>query len=290
MIVGAGVSLAVKRFGAGTPVVLVHGSAGGLDSWDPVLPFLESRYEVWVYARRGYAPSGRGASPKTFADDVADLAAVLGAVGSPAHVVGGSYGAVAGLHAAGLPGVLSLSLFEPPLFAAGPDLVPVLAGYRELVAAGKLTKASLLFAEKVARVPAAMLAALAAETAATETATTTDKGEQGTKAPRPTSETVRDSGTAAASEEAAAEAIGCLHDLEAMAADSLDLRRWSTVSLPTLLLQGGETWEPMPSTMDALAAALPRLTRVTLPGQAHFATHTAPGLFAAALLDFLAAH
>src|SRR3954452_16940663 len=36
-----GTALAVRRTGSGTPVVLVHGSAGGLDSWDPVLPFLD---------------------------------------------------------------------------------------------------------------------------------------------------------------------------------------------------------------------------------------------------------
>jgi pimeloyl-ACP methyl ester carboxylesterase len=83
------------------------------------------------------------------------------------------------------------------------------------------------------------------------------------------------------------EAIGCLHDLEAMAADDPDLSRWAAISLPTLIMQGGETWSPMPATMDALAKAMPAATRVTLPGQSHFATHTAPELFAAELAKFL---
>jgi pimeloyl-ACP methyl ester carboxylesterase len=39
--------------------------------------------------------------------------------------------------------------------------------------------------------------------------------------------------------------------------------------------------------MDALSAALPQADSVTLPGQSHFATHTAPGLFAEALRAFL---
>jgi len=93
-----GTTLVVRRTGDGEPVVLVHGSAGSLDSWDPVLPFLAG-FEVWVHARRGYPPS-RPARDKTFADDVADLGAVLAAVGEQPHLVGGSYGGTVALHAA----------------------------------------------------------------------------------------------------------------------------------------------------------------------------------------------
>jgi pimeloyl-ACP methyl ester carboxylesterase len=86
------------------------------------------------------------------------------------------------------------------------------------------------------------------------------------------------------------EAVGYLHDLEAMTADSADVGRWSGIDRPVLLLQGGETWTPMPATMDALAAALPSAARTVLPGQSHFATHTAPDLFAEALSRFLLEH
>jgi pimeloyl-ACP methyl ester carboxylesterase len=74
-----------------------------------------------------------------------------------------------------------------------------------------------------------------------------------------------------------------------MVADSEDVGRWSAVDLPTLLLQGADTWEPMPATMDRLAAALPRVQRVVWPGQMHFATSTAPDLVAGPLHRFLAA-
>jgi hypothetical protein len=43
----------------------------------------------------------------------------------------------------------------------------------------------------------------------------------------------------------------------------------------------------MPATMDSLAAALPCVTRAVLAGQAHFATHTAPALFATTITEFL---
>jgi pimeloyl-ACP methyl ester carboxylesterase len=257
-----GTSLAVRRAGRGAPVVLVHGSAGGLDSWDPVLPLLADEFEAWVYARRGYPSSGPCRQEKTFADDVTDLEAVLGAVGGPAHVVGASYGATVALHAArsGLSGVRSVAVFEPPLFAAGAELKEVLDRYRALLAAGDLAAATRLFAGQVARVPAEILDALARA-----------GGEP-------------DAGRATA------EALGCLHDLEAMASDELDLGRWTRIGIPVLLMQGSDTWAPMPASMDALADALPGAGRAVLTGQAHFATHTAPALFAETLRTFLRTH
>ena len=246
-----GTKLVTRRRGHGPAVVLVHGSSGGLHSWDPIVPLLEDTYELWVYARRGYAPSDSCIRPKSYADDVTDLRAVIAATGGPAHVVGGSYGATVALHAALDPGAIDrVALFEPPLFTDG--VTDVLGPYRELLEAGDLAAAQRLFAERVARVPAAILAAL---------------GDAPVGA--------RD------------ELVGCLHDLEAMAADSGDLGRWAAVGLPTLILRGGETWAPMPATMDALAEVMPSAEQVTLAGQSHFATHTAPEVFAAELTRFL---
>jgi pimeloyl-ACP methyl ester carboxylesterase len=148
-----GAVLAVRRAGRGEPVILVHGSAGGLDSWDPVLPMITPAFEAWVYARRGYPPSGSVASPKLFAHDVADLSAVIAAAGGSAHVIGASYGASVVLHALldGLAGIRSAVLFEPPLYAAGSALEPVLAEYSHLIEVGDAPGAARHFAEKVAR-------------------------------------------------------------------------------------------------------------------------------------------
>src|SRR4051794_41914228 len=82
----------MRRYGSGTQLVLVHPSSGGLDSFAPIVPLLEG-FELWAYARRGYAPSGSCERPKTFADDVADLQAVLDAAGGQAGVLGAAYGA-----------------------------------------------------------------------------------------------------------------------------------------------------------------------------------------------------
>jgi pimeloyl-ACP methyl ester carboxylesterase len=251
---GDGTRLAVRRLGAGIPVVLLHGSGGGLHSWRAVADLLADRYELWLVCRRGYAPSDVPAGPNSFAAEVADVRAVLDAAGAPAHLAGSSYGATLALHAAGIDGVRSLSLYEPPLFAAGPRLAPVLAAYRELLAAGHVTAATLLFLREVARVPEALLAAL------------------GGGQPDPVG------------------AVGSRSDLEAMTADDGDIARWSAVSRPALIMQGADTWEPMPATIDRLAAALPTAERVVWAGQAHFATSTAPGLVAATLRRFLAEH
>jgi pimeloyl-ACP methyl ester carboxylesterase len=85
-------------------------------------------------------------------------------------------------------------------------------------------------------------------------------------------------------------AIGTLHDLEALAEDTLDPRRWGHLTVPVLLMRGADTWEPMPSTMRALAAALGDPERVIWPGQTHFATATAPALVADTLRGFFTRH
>jgi pimeloyl-ACP methyl ester carboxylesterase len=258
-----GTQLIARRTGQGVPVVLVHGSAGGLGSWDPVTPLLGDEFELWVYARRGYAPSGSCRRPKTYADDVADLQAVLTAAGGSAHLVGASYGGTVALHAARAhqAAIRSVALFEPPLFAAGPELAAALGRFRDLLNAGDVVSATRLFAEKVSRVPASIIAALAGA----------GTGPQ----------------DAAQQAAATAEAIGCLHDLEAMAADAPDVQRWAGIDVPVLLMQGSDTWAPMPATMEALAGVLPGVTRAVFAGQSHFATHTAPGMVAETLYRFL---
>jgi pimeloyl-ACP methyl ester carboxylesterase len=259
-----GTRLVARRTGDGIPIVMVHGSAGGLDSWDDIANLLADEFEVWVYARRGYPPSDEGQGPKTFADDVADAVAVASAVNGVPHLAGVSYGATTALHAAQHDAARfrSLAIFEPPLFAAGQKLIPVLAEYRGLVQEDRYGAAARLFAEQVAQVPAALLGP------------SPDPDADGTQTPGQ-----------------AGEATGCLHDLEAMAADETDIHRWAAIDVPVLLMQGEQTWAPMPATMDALMAALPATTtRVVFKGESHFATHTAPGLFAETLRRFLHRH
>lgn len=254
-----GTRLVVRRVGAGDPVVLVHGSGGGLHSWAGVAPLLEEDFEVWMPARRGYGPSDVPPGPKSFEAEIADVLAVIEAAGRPAHLVGASYGALLALHtAAKAPGsVRSLAIFEPPLFATGEAIGPLLERYR---AAFERDDAAGMFAvlNEVTRVPAEIVAAVAAAA--------------GDRKPDPVEER--------------RSAVGWLHDLEALAGDSPDPKRWAALTVSTLLMSGAQTWEPMPSTMDALAGAIPGVRRVVWAGQSHFVTATAPGLVADALREF----
>lgn len=260
-----GTRLVVERVGSGDPVVLLHGSGGGLHSWVTVADQLAGDYELWMPARRGYGPSEVPGGVKSFSDDTADASAVIeaasGTSGAPVHLVGASYGATLALHTAKAhPRRLrSLAVFEAPLFAAGAEIVPLLDRYR---AAFERDDAQAMVAvlNEVTRVPAEIVAAFAAAA--------------GDRTPDPV--------------EARRSAIGWLHDLEALAADSTDIDRWSGVTVPTLLMRGADTWEPMPTTMNRLATAIPHARQVVWPGQSHFVTMTAPGLVADALRRFFA--
>ena len=269
-----GTRLAVRRMGSGESMVLLHGSGGGLHSWQAVADDLAGDYEVWLVARRGFGPSDVPDGANSFPAEIEDVRAILARArtesGRDAVLVGASSGATLGLHTALADpgGIRALCLYEPPLFAAGPGLVPALQQYERLVAGGDLAGAAVVFAQQVARVPAPLLAALAA-------ADDADDAE------------ASDDADASDSVEAARSAIGSLHDLQAMAADSEDIARWSGVRVPTLLMQGADSWDPLPATMDALAAVLPNVERAIWDGQMHFATMTAPGLVAATIRRFV---
>ena len=266
-----GTPIRYLRFGTGSPVVLVHGSGGGLHSWQPVAELLRDRFELWLPARRGYAPSGRGAAPKHFSDEVRDLAVLIDLIGRPAHLVGMSYGATVALHAAaaGLP-VRSLALWEPPLYAAGSELAPVLDRFVELTTNGRAEEAARLLALEVARVPVALFDLL------TEAQPSDHTEQSAVDAAAPP-------GTGPGDDDS----YGWSRDLESMIADTTYLDRWSAVTVSTLLLLGSDTWEPMPDTVERLATVLPHATLEILPHQTHFAPSTAPELVAETLAKYL---
>lgn len=78
-----GTDLYVKDWGAGRPVVLIHGWPLSADSWDPqALALAEAGFRVISYDRRGFSRSDQpwtGYDYDTFADDLADVLHEAGA-------------------------------------------------------------------------------------------------------------------------------------------------------------------------------------------------------------------
>jgi pimeloyl-ACP methyl ester carboxylesterase len=133
-----GTALAYREQGEGEPVVLVHGSASDLRSWEQQLPAIATRYRAIAYSRR-YARPNQDIEPGLedqmllHVDDLAALLRLLDA--TPAHLVGHSWGAFICLETAIRHPELvrSLVLAEPPvlpLFISTPprarELLPLL--------------------------------------------------------------------------------------------------------------------------------------------------------------------
>ncbi len=160
-----GILLRYEVEGSGEPLVFVHGSWGDHHNWDAVVPLLTDSFQVVSYDRRGHSDSESPAGQGSVYDDVADLAALIEHVGSPAHVVGNSFGASIALRlAARNPELVrTVAAHEPPLImllADDPAAAPVLDAVGQrigvvvgLLSAGQHAQAAEQFVEQVALGP-----------------------------------------------------------------------------------------------------------------------------------------
>ncbi|CAN5669300.1 hypothetical protein BH09ACT7_BH09ACT7_31170 [soil metagenome] len=94
----AGIDLVVRVQGDGDPVVFLHGSGGGLQSWAEIAAALAPDFLTRLVARRGWWPSGIPLQRNTFADEAADTLAIAAhaaaETGRRVHLVSGSCGAL----------------------------------------------------------------------------------------------------------------------------------------------------------------------------------------------------
>jgi pimeloyl-ACP methyl ester carboxylesterase len=112
--------LFVDSWGAGTPVVLAHGSlATGAEEWEAQRPLADEGFRLLVLDRRGYgrSPAVEGEDFVRDGEDIAEL------MGDGAHLVGHSYGGLGVMLAAARrpDATRSLTLLEPGAFALGQD-------------------------------------------------------------------------------------------------------------------------------------------------------------------------
>ncbi|HLZ82949.1 MAG TPA: alpha/beta hydrolase [Caulobacteraceae bacterium] len=94
-----GAEIWYATFGAGTPVILLHGGLANSDNWGDQVPALAAAgYRVILIDSRGHGRSTRDARPYTYELMASDAVAVMDALRVPrAAVIGWSDGAIIGL-------------------------------------------------------------------------------------------------------------------------------------------------------------------------------------------------
>jgi pimeloyl-ACP methyl ester carboxylesterase len=105
-VVADGTPIRCVQAGSGPDVLLVHGSPGSAEDWEPVLEPLAKRFRVTAFDRPGHGYSGGESRPHTPSENAAVALAVIRALGLRDVVfVGHSYGGST---------ALALALQDPP--------------------------------------------------------------------------------------------------------------------------------------------------------------------------------
>lgn len=252
-----GTKLAARHSGQGSPIVLVHGGNGDLDTFVLIEGLLAERHSVWVYSRRGRGGSGDGPD-YCLEREVEDVLAVLAAAGDRAHLVGHSIGAAYCLFAAmQSPSLRSLVLYEPPVRfdRAGPSAVD---GVQTALDAGDPDRALEIF------FPVADIV---------------DQEVEVLRSLEPVWARLREGVRLIPRESRAV-----LHEGRSR------LTEFEPTDVPTLYLYGEETDASIFATLDEVTELLPKAQLHGLPGQRHLAIAFDPTAFAQALLAFTTAH
>ena len=248
-----GANVSYDRYGAGPPLVLVHGAfSDHITNWELVKPSLEREFTVYAVARRG-----RGETDATVGhsleDESEDVAALIRSIGAPVRLLGHSYGAHVALAAAAKAPdrIAKLVLYEAPW----PSLVAdeALAPLEALAHTEQWELFALSFFHEHLAVPLSELEAL-----------------------RETPHWAPILGDAPAT----------VHDLRALNRYEFDVERFRPVTAPTMLQIGAESPRGFYVT-DALAHTLPDARIDALPGQAHEGMTTAPHMYAERVMRFL---
>lgn len=258
-----GTRIAFNQSGQGPPLILVaHVAVTRMDQ-ALLAAALAPYFTVFAYDRRGRGESG-DTPPYAVEREIDDLDALIDKAGGSADVFGTSDGAVLALDAARLLSakITKLAVYEPPLIvdeSHPPAPTDFARRLNELVAAGRRGDAVEYFHRQIG-VPTEMIAQMrssplwpqleAMAPTFAYTATIVEDTQTGDPAP---------------------------------------LRKWETVTVPTLVLDGDvfmgrtENHAFFRHGADALASVLPNAKRRTLEGQDHEPSHD---VLAAALQEF----
>jgi pimeloyl-ACP methyl ester carboxylesterase len=253
-----GTMIAFDPSGDGPPLLVVGGALNDRHAAATLAGLLAPGFTVYAYDRRGRGDSGDTPS-YAVEREVEDLQALVEDAGGTTFAFGHSSGAVLALETAvATPGITKLVLYEPPFIVD--DSRPPLPGdfvehLRELTATGRRGEAVEYFM-------------------------TTGVG-----APAEAIPSMRES-QYWPSLEALAHTLwydGVIMG-DNMVGKPLSADRWSSVTIPTLVIDGGGSPPSLRNAAHQLADVLPNGRRLTMEGQTH---EVDPALLAPVLTEFL---
>jgi pimeloyl-ACP methyl ester carboxylesterase len=250
-----GTTLVARRSGQGTPIVLVHGANGDIDTFALIEGLIAERHTVWVYSRRGRGGSSDGAD-YSLSREIEDVLAVL-AVSGRAHLLGHSGGALYCLLAALQSGsVRSLVLYEPPLHIERADQ-SLADEMQAALDAGDPDRALEIFCPVADMVQEELAFLRAIEPVWTKLRA----------------------------------GVGLVpREIRAIQAEYQEHMPSDAPDVPTLYLYGEENRAPIFAAPDEVAELFPKAQLHGLPGQRHLAFGFDPTVFAQAVLAFTTAH
>jgi len=260
-------SIHYAESGRGDPVLLAHSGGYTSTQWRGVMDALQARFRLLAIDLQGCAstPLWSGARGMTLADEAELVRALARSAGRPVHLVGHSYGGAVALRSAlnDPAPYASLTLLEPICFnllrqagetTAHTELLTELEAFVRTARAGDPATAMGRFVEYWNARPG-MWASLAEEVRA----------------------------------ELTARVPAMLHQCHALKYDDTKVGELSSIALPTALMEGEATIEPMRRLMAVVARHMPTAGRIALPRLRHMAPATHPQPVAEALGAWLTA-
>lgn len=238
-----GTPIAFDRQGKGSPVILVDGALcyRGMGPSGPLARLLARHFTVFTYDRRGRGQSG-DKGPYAMEREIEDIEALVSEAGGTAFVWGVSSGAVLALEATNrLPGIRKLALYEAPFIVddSRPTTTTDWIRIREAVAAGRRSDALKLFLKAVGT-PGLFIALMRLMPAWSKL--------------KAVAHTLPYDGAIVEDNQRG---------------KPLPPGRWASVTVPTLVVDGGKSPAWMRHANRSLANVLPNAQYRTLEGQTH---------------------
>jgi len=255
-----GTAIAFDKTGQGPAIILVGGALSDRSAATPLASLLAPHFTVFAYDRRGRGDSGN-AAPYAVEREVEDIDALINEAGGSAFGFGHSSGAVLALKAAArLKRIKKLALYEPP-FVVDDSRPPVPEDYvaqiNDLVSAGRRGDAVEFFMTEAVGVPDDLVAQM--------------RGMPMWAEMEKMAHTLAYDG----------KVMG-----DNMAGNTLRAKQWTSITVPTLVMDGGASPAWARNAVQAVADVLPNAQRRTLEGQTHGVD---PAALAPILVEFFQA-